>query len=193
LDTFFSALATLPALESVWLHTPEVRQADESTLAYPENLTELLRVPSLRSVHFRGFSFTPDLCQATANALMEGTAITCLQFGYRSFYVGKSAAAIMATGLSRNTSVTSIIVHCNKARALFDALAAALPSNSTLRYLELGRQDSDDPDCLSSVFLALGRNTGLKFLRVVVCESMDESLSRAIQNGLGMNETLESL
>jgi hypothetical protein len=79
LDTLFSTLTTLPALESVWLGAPKVRQADESTLAYPESLTELLRVPSLRSVRFHRFSFTPALCHATANALMEGMAITKLE------------------------------------------------------------------------------------------------------------------
>ena len=59
-DALYSALVTLPALESVMLGAPEARQANESTLANSESLTELLRLPSLRSVHFRHFSFTPD-------------------------------------------------------------------------------------------------------------------------------------
>jgi hypothetical protein len=47
---------------------------DESSLANTESsLTELLRVPSLRSVALNYFYFTAALCRATANALMEGS------------------------------------------------------------------------------------------------------------------------
>jgi hypothetical protein len=191
LDALYSALATLPALESVTFGTPE---AEEFTLAHPESLTELLRVPTLRYVKFSEFDFTPALCQATANALIEGTAITNLTFRNCAFSAFE-CNAMMANGLSRNTSLISITVQCNNARALFDALAASLPSNSTLRHLELelGQQDEDDPDCLSPVFSALGQNTGLKSLKVNDFHSMDESLSTAMKDGLGMNETLESL
>jgi hypothetical protein len=189
-DTLFSSLATLPALESVTLRAPEVGQADESALADPESLTELLRVPTLRSVRFFRFSFTRALCQATANALIEGTAATEFQFIECSFSAEESAA-IFATGLSRNTSVTSISVRCSNARALFNALAMALPSNSTLRHLGLNH---DDSDCLSPVFSALGQNMGLKTLTLMAVGSMGESsLSTAMKDGLGTNKTLESL
>jgi hypothetical protein len=193
LDTLFFALATLPALESVTLRAPEVTQADESTLAHPESLTELLRVPTLQSVHFYRFSFTRLLCQATANALIEGTAVTEFQFIECSFSAAEESAAILATGLSRNTSVTSISVRCSNARALCNALAMALPSNSTLRHL--GLNHDDDSDCLSPVFSALGQNTGLKTLTLMAVGSMGEasSLSTAMKDGLGMNKTLESL
>jgi hypothetical protein len=193
LDTLFSTLATLPALESISFGAPEVRHADESTLANPGSLTELLRVPSLRSVSFHRFSFTPALFQAAVNALMEGTAVTKLEFKNCSFSAEESAAR-MASGLSRNTSVISIIVQCDNARVLFDALAAALPSNSTLRRLELGQQgNADGPDCLSPIFSALGKNTGLKTLSVDVGNSIVESLCTAMTYGLGLNATLESL
>jgi hypothetical protein len=194
LATVFSTLTTLPALESVSFGAPEVRHADESTLANPGSLTELLRAPSLRVVDFRNFSFTPVLFQAAANALMEGTAVTKLEFSHCSFSAEESAAR-MASGLSRNTSVISIsVVHCNRARVLFNALAAALPSNSTLQHLQLGqRRDNHDPACLSPVLLALGQNTGLKNLEVYGYDLMDESLCTAMEYGLGLNATLESL
>ncbi len=132
LDTLFSTLATLPALESVTLGAPVARQADESTLAYPKSLTDLLRVPTLRFIRFKNFSFTRALSQATANALMEGMAVTKLEFRECSFS-SEMSAAILANGLSRNTSLLSIsVIQCNNARVLFDALVAALPSNSTL-------------------------------------------------------------
>jgi hypothetical protein len=67
-----------------------------------------------------------------------------------------------------------------------------LPSNSTLWRLDLGWQENNDPDLLA-VFSALGKNTGLKALKVSVYDSMDESLSTAMKDGLGMNKTLESL
>jgi hypothetical protein len=58
----------------------QARPVDESSLASHTGLTELLRVPSLRSVYFGEFFFTPALCQAIANALMKGSAITNLGF-----------------------------------------------------------------------------------------------------------------
>jgi hypothetical protein len=187
-DTLYSALATLPALESL-LFSNTLRPEDESTCAHPESLAELLRVPSLRSVCFSNFYFTCALWQATANALMEGTAITELKFVRIST---EESASIIATGLSRNTSVTSIIVYHGNAPALFDALAMALPSNSTIRDLSF-LFGSLSAEQLPPIFLALGKNSGLKALKVDMSDSMDESLSTALRDGLGMNETLESL
>jgi hypothetical protein len=47
---------------------------------------------------------------------------------------------------------------------------------------------------LVASLLAFGKNTGLKTLNLGgAFGSMDESLSTAMQIGLGMNETLESL
>jgi hypothetical protein len=169
---------------SIALGAPEVIQVDE---AYPGSLTELLRVPTLRSVRFHRFSFTPVLFQATAKASIEGIAFTKFELDVCSFSAGE-CAAIMATGLSRNTSVISIsVVQCNNARVLNGALAAALPSNSTLRNLELGRQDSFDPD-KSAIFPALGIK-----LSVHVGNLTYESLRIAMKDGLGMNATLKSL
>jgi hypothetical protein len=96
-DIFYSALATLPALGSIRLFLdPE----DESTLAIHVSLTELLRSPSLRSVCFTNFLFTSALCQATAHALIEGTAITNLDFRYCSLPFGE-CAAMMANAIGR--------------------------------------------------------------------------------------------
>jgi hypothetical protein len=53
--------------------------------------------------------------------------------------------------------------------------------------------DNDDLDSLPPVLLALGKNTGLKTLTIDVPISMEESLCTALKDGLGMNETLESL
>jgi hypothetical protein len=164
-------------------------------MAIPESLTELLRVPSLRSVCFCDFHFTRALCQATANALMEGKAVTNLEFAWCSFSA-EGSDAIMANGLARNTSVSHIeVVSEIEVQALFDALGAALPLNSTLRHLDLDRHRrySDGGPDLPAFFSALGKNTGLKTLIVGRLNSMDESLCTAMQNGLGMNETLESL
>jgi hypothetical protein len=190
LDTLFSTLTTLPALKSVSFGAPGVRQADESTLASPESLTELLRVPSLRYVSFKQFSFTSALFQATANALMEGTAIAHLRF--TSCWFSKiECGVMMANCLSRNTSVVHIsVVLCYKTRALFDALAGALPSNSTLQHLTLKQQDAG---CWLPVFSALRQNTGLKKLTLYDFGLIDESLCTAMKYGLGLNATLEKL
>jgi hypothetical protein len=197
-DALYSALATLPALESVKLctSTRQARHGDEIALANPESLTELLRLPSLRSVCFCHFYFTRALCRATANALMEGTAVTKLTFRGCAFHAGE-CTAIMASGLSRNTSVSHIDVMFPPDQALFDALAAALPLNSTLQELSLRVFPSNDNPGThvdwSPIFLALGKNTGIKTLTVGDFGRMDESLSTAIKDGLELNETLESL
>jgi hypothetical protein len=198
MDTLYSAFATLPALESMELSNRGLlaRLGDVSTLANTESLTELLRVPTLRSVNFYCFSFTPALFHATSNALMEGTAITNLVFTACMFSVGEWAISL-ATGLSRNTSVTCIDIVAPCDVTLCNALAAALPSNSTLRHLDLGRQSYDDGYTLSlaSLFSALAQNTELKTLIIEVSGSMemDKSLSKAIKKGLRKNKTLESL
>jgi hypothetical protein len=129
-DALYSALATLPALEPVSLSSPP---DDGMTLANPESLTELLRVPSLRSVCFGEFYFTRALCQATTNALTEGTAVTKLKFS--GCAPAEECAAVLASCLSRNTSLVSIDVQGDLDVALYSALATALPSNSTLRDL----------------------------------------------------------
>jgi hypothetical protein len=183
-------------LESVKLFNSQrqARPEDESASAHPENLTKLLRAPSLRSVDFFAFSFTPALCQATANALTEGMAVTKLKFWYCSFLDGE-CTSIMANGLSRNTSVLHIEVISTPDYTLLHALAAALPSNSTIRDLFVMSTDSHSVDNLdlSPIFSALGKNTGLKNLNLHSFGSMDESLSTAMKDGLGMNVTLESL
>jgi hypothetical protein len=194
LDFMYSVVATLPALESIRLcgcnqvTTPE----DESARAHPEILTELLRVPTLRSVSFDNFIFTLALCRATANALMEGTAITNLKLIGCSFIV-EGCAAMMANGLKRNTSVLHIEVVTLRDQVVFDALATALPLNSTLRRLDLCSHESDNNTHSSLILLALGKNRGVKELSLKGFGSMDESLCTAMKDGLGKNTTLESL
>jgi hypothetical protein len=199
LDSLYTALAALPALESITLTNRERRPEDEYALANSESLTELLRLPALRSVHFRHFSFTPALCQGTANALTEGTVITDIKFSECTFSAGE-CASILANGFSRNASVLSIIVQCDEnVSALLDALAATLPVNSTLQDLSFTSDDDNDDDDddvyvdWSPVFSDLGKNAGLKTLKVDGPYSMDQSLCTAMQNGIGMNETLESM
>ncbi len=123
---------------------------------------------------------------------MEGTAVTNLEFLDCSF-PAEECAAILAYAFSRNTSVSYIKVELYPNEALYSVLATALPSNSTLRRLDFGQQyEHGGPDS-SSVFLALGKNTGLDTLRLVIYGSMGEALCTAMAEGLGMNETLESL
>jgi hypothetical protein len=194
LDTLYSVLATLPALESITLsnHEPHARLDDECILANPESLTELLRKPSLRSVSFYAFHFTRALCQATANALMEGTVVTNLSFEKCSFSA-EECDAIMAKALASNTSVASIVVLFPRSETLYNALAMALPSNSTLRDLSFLYGTDISAEHLSPVLLALGNNEGLKTLKVDVHGPTEESLCTALNDGLKMNETLESL
>jgi hypothetical protein len=203
----YSALATLPALESVKLAAPP---EGETTLDNPEILTELVRVPTLWNVSISELYFTRSLCQATANALMEGTAITNLEFIECSFFAGESVA-IMAIGLSRNTSVLKFEVVSKFDEAFNGALAAALPSNRTLQELsfevlpanlslrqlkfDFPLEESDHSARLdwSPILSALEKNTRLQTLSVDMYNSMDESLCTAMKDGLGRNATLKHL
>jgi hypothetical protein len=203
LDTLYSTLATLPALESIeCYHGSRPAEAryqgawpeDESTLANLKSLTDLLRRNALRSVSFYCFSFTPAVCQVVASVLIEGTAITSLKFSKCKFSVGE-CDSIMANGLARNTSVISISVIFLRDEVLVSALATALPSNATLRELSFSGAYCDPPG-LSPVLLALKKNTALKTLSLQVCDSStddNELLSAAMKDGLGTNSTLESL
>ena len=197
LDTLYSALATLPAVESVTLSNGGLlTQEDESALANPESLTELLRVPSLRFVDFHCFYLTRARCQAIKHALMEGTAITKLVFRDCTFS-DEEFAPELAKGLGGNTSVTSILVVSKVGDTLNDVPAYVLLLNSTLQELSFDVEPSVDDSIgqvdWSQTFFALGRNTGLKTLKVDIHGSMGESMSTAMQSGLGLNETLESL
>jgi hypothetical protein len=197
-DALYSTLATLPALESIRLSNNglNTRLEDESALANPESMTQLLRVRSLRSVCFYRFHFPRALCRATANAFMEGTAVTKLEFRECSFPDGE-CATILENGFSRNSSVSCIKVTSPFHEVLIGALATALTSNSTLQELSFEvLVPHDDPGARvdwSLIFSALGKNMGLKVLSLDMFGSMDEPLCTAIQNGLGTNATLEHL
>jgi hypothetical protein len=194
-DTLCSALTTLPALGSVRITCAGSRawQEDDSTMAHHTSLTELLRGHALRSVCFNSVVFTPALCQAAANALVEGTTVTKLEFRSCCF-VTLECAAMMASAFSRNTSVSNIEVVSPPDQTFYSALATALPLNSTMRELLVSNTRFDDILDFSPVLLALGNNTGLKTLKVSLRnKSMDESLCTAMTDGLGKNVTLESL
>jgi hypothetical protein len=130
MNTLYSALATLPALESIVISNRGVdtRLEDESALANPESLTELLRLPNLRFVCFDCFFLTPALFQATANA----SPTTKVKFRDCSFSTD-TYAAIMPSGLGRNTSVRCIRFEVRGVAAFYRVLTTALPSNSTLQ------------------------------------------------------------
>jgi hypothetical protein len=199
MSMLYSVLATLPALESVQLYAQATH--DGSTLVNPETLTELLRVPTLRSVNFSSFYFTHALCQATGNALTEGTEITNLEFEECSFS-DEACAVMMANSLSRNTSVASLKVEANSLSrntsvaslqvVLSCAVAAAVASNSTLRLISYGSYGGWLPN-VSPLFLALRKNTRLSTVVISDCECIDESLCTAMDYGLGMNESLRKL
>jgi hypothetical protein len=138
LDELYSALATLPSLESVWIGTTEPEQQDVSALDNPEIMTELLRAASLRSVYFHHFHFDHALCQATANALGEGTAITSLTFTDCSFSAGE-CAVMMANAFSRNTSLTEIDVSESCDETLHNALTT-VDLGAILRLNKAGRR-----------------------------------------------------
>jgi hypothetical protein len=173
LDTLFSALATLPALEYLVLAScqHQIRPEDASALAHPESLTELLRVPSLLSVSFDRFPFTRALCQAMANAFREGTGFTKLEF--------KLCGSMD--------------------EALSTAIQIGLGTNETLESLALKDVNliDDNADVFSRSFSFLRTNNALKSLVVTLGQDVTESCVAAFRTDVAAmlqdNKSLESL
>jgi hypothetical protein len=143
-DILCSALATLPNLQSVFLGHRALGREEVPNLGRPESMTELLRVPSLRSVEFHAFCFTNPMCEATANALKEGSVVTTLHLDNCSFPEGGGEKIVSA--LKRNATLTTFLISTDSINEAFcDAMAASLLSNSMLQYLDIGMQGVTTP------------------------------------------------
>lgn len=204
LDTICSALATLPALERVsFAHQPHDIESEEGrcaiSLVDPEPLTEVLRLPSLRSVGFRSFYFTKTLCRAVTVALKEGSDISTINL-VRCSFLEQDSAALIASALKRNKTVTTFRFQQSPFDEAFcDAMAVSLLTNTTLLDLTLDLPgDSNSSTWLSSLFLALGINTGLDALCINGhqrdgIDLANIELCGAMEIGLGKNSRLQSL
>jgi hypothetical protein len=193
LGPWCSALATLPSLESLIFGLQEPH-SDFACLEPSTKiaLTELLRVPALRSVLFYGFHFTDALCHATANALEEGSSIIDITFdNHCSFPDG--GRAIIANALKKNASVTNIRFLDDCDEPLCATLASVLLSNSTLQNLTVHNATLDNGEWFSSIFLSLGMNTTLKSLTTKIGDKFGDELCTAIRSGLEKNTTLEEM
>jgi hypothetical protein len=192
LDTLCSALLTLPALEKISFtqlagEGPEEGQSLES-------MVQLLQSPILRKVDFTSLNFTNTLCQAVAKALRKWSKITDLGFSGCSF--PRNGSAMIARELQTNTTLKCLEIYGGATAIFYEALAAALPFNSTLQELALKLPTLRGVGInsrLVPLFLALQVNTGLKKLTFSGKFLIDEKLSTAMKLGLGNNSTLESL
>jgi hypothetical protein len=191
LDILCSTLLTLPALENVSFNDITGQSAGDGQSL--ESMIQLLQSSVLRKVEFEDVSFSDSLSRVVAIALKERSAITHLDFYSCSFPDG--GGAVIASALKTNTTLKRL--HFDDSRVgefFYDVLAAALLSNSTLQKLTfIAPGDSGSCSWLSSLFLALQVNTGLKELTIFMIDINDEKLSTAMRLGLGRNSTLESL
>jgi hypothetical protein len=160
-------------------------------LVNAEPLTELLRVPALRSIVFDDFSFAYALCHAVANALEEGSLVTDITIDSDCTFPD-GGAAIIANALKTNASVTDVNFRSDFNDHFFNILAAVLLCNSTLRNLTVHARTARGR-WFSSIFLSLGLNTTLKSLHVSICDKFGDNLCAAITSGLAKNSTLEEL
>jgi hypothetical protein len=190
LDMLCSALLTLPALENVSFEQLAGEGPEEGQSL--ESMIKLLQSPTLRGVTFECVDFTNTLCKAVAKALKERSEITDLHFIGCSFPEG--GGAVIARALTTNTTLEILEVDAGNNEAFYEALSAALLSNSTLQYLECSTPDSSGScSWLSPLFLALEVNNGLEELSIRGIHLIDEKLSTAMRLGLGNNSTLETL
>jgi hypothetical protein len=187
------ALATLPSLGRVRLSLREPAAGDQDVVVKPADpLTNLLRAPALHFVNFDDFYFTDAHCHAIARALERGSSITSITFGSNCSFPDWGMA-IIVNALKTNATVTDVHIFGDFDDTFFNALAAALLSNSTLQNLTVHVTTVASAKWISSIFLSLGMNTTLKSLFVVVCDDFGDELCSAITSGLAMNSTLEDL
>jgi hypothetical protein len=138
------------------------------------------------------FVFTPALCQATAKALMEGSAITTLEFNDCSF-TAEGNAVMMANGLARNTSVSHVKVVSSRAH-LTPVLLALVKNTGVKTVLLNGFGSMDEPLC-TSMQNVLELNTTLESLEldhVLVTDDNAHLWCRAL-TFLPTNKVLKSL
>jgi hypothetical protein len=188
MSMFYSTLATLPALKSIHLHALE--PDDGSTIANPNTLTKLLRIPTLRTVTFSCFYFTRALCQATANALTEGTEITDLQFDDCKFS-DLECAIMMASGLIKTKSVANIRVEDPNLSAIFSAFG----KSTELPTLVIDKFQSMDESLCTAIEYGLGTNETLGELELLNIRLRDDNFAlwcRAL-SFLRVNKTLRVL
>jgi hypothetical protein len=130
---------------------------------------ELLRLPAHAVYLFPQFFFHTALCQATnIHGGARRSPSSSLANAYFLLFAG-------GDGLS-NTTVTSICQCDERISKLLNALAAALPSNSTLQDVTFGFWGSPTTNVWVNWSPGTGKNTGLKTLIVDAPCLMDESL-----------------
>lgn len=191
-DIIFSALRSLPVLESVTLWHRDWEHEEARLFPHPERMTELLVAPSLRVVAFDFFCFTSTLCQAMAEALRAGSKVARLRLNSCLFPQGGSVA--IAHALEENSTLRTFEFFDNDMEEeFFSALAAALAVNTAIVDLAFRFSDKDSAALIAPVFQAMGRNGAVKTLLVDNVKMSGESLSTAIRNGLENNATLEKL
>jgi hypothetical protein len=105
---------------------------------------------------------------------------------------------VIARALTTNTALKCLHLFNGTDEVFCEMLAEALLSNSTLQNLCLsapGGSGYSTGSCswLSSLFLALQSNNGIKELTIRGIHLIDEKLSTAMRLGLAKNSTLEAL
>jgi hypothetical protein len=137
-----SALATLPALESLGLHHAELFEElqpehleDLPAIVHPERITTLLLSPSLRSVRIPNFYFPNPVCQAVALALRTGSPITFLDLTYGIFPDGDPASIVYALQRNSTLKTLKLVFDTEYDASACGALPSVLLVNTTLTDL----------------------------------------------------------
>jgi hypothetical protein len=192
-----SALATLPALESVSLNHADLEDDVDleglHAMEHPEHMTTLLLSQSLRSVEFRYFHFPNSVCRAVALALKTGSPITCLKLTHCNFSEGGGGAIVHA--LQRNSTLKTLSLVLNELDdGICDALTPILRVNTTLTVLRvLAPWQFGSTAWLCPFFDALRMNTSLKKLKVGYLSLSDELACGALHDVFAKNSVLEEL
>jgi hypothetical protein len=202
-----SALTSLPALESIVLGHAEWSEDD---FVNPEQITTLLRSPSLRSVEFRGFCLTRPVCQAIATALRTPSSpVTCLELNNCLFSDGgDDSLDSILTSLEGNTTLTifRLVDHDfyedddededdDDIEGLCHALTTLLLVNTTLTDLTIHVTPPSETfrGLLPPFFMALKSKTSLKKLDLNNVTLSHHSLCPALCEFFAHNLVLEEL
>jgi hypothetical protein len=200
-----SALATLPALESIFLHHGELIEElqpelleDLPAIVHPERITALLLSPSLRSVRFGNFYFPNPVCQAVALALRTGSPITCLILTLCGFPDGGFASIMHALQINSTLKTLQLLFDDGYDSGACGALTSVLLVNTTLMDLTVHIRVYSTPSIrridgtwLHPFFVVLQMNTSLKKLNVGYVSLSDELVCAALGEVFAKNSVLE--
>jgi hypothetical protein len=168
-------------------------------------LTNLLKLPSLRSIEFSGVHFTSGLSRYVQAAFEGGSVVNTLRFTncecrgdeevLEEDAVQLDTLRALVQALQRDSSVKALSLVRNNFDGFFCArITSALLVNTTLVDLSVRTKGKvENVRWLQPLFVAVRINTALKSLNVDDLHFSDELVFGSLRDMLAQNSVLEAL